>query len=157
MISMINYYNRIIEPILSAVCEEMKRKWLTKTAITQGQRIKFFRDPLRLVSMNNIANIGEKLIHNEIATPNEVRGILGLRPSKDPASDQIGNRDLYPTEGNSNTSQENPDAAQEIQNEEFPSEEQLEGMSEEEIEKLMAELDEYDSQLDELEKEAQNA
>lgn len=93
--TMINYYNRTIEPILSKLCDEMKRKWLTTTAISQGQTIKFFRDPFKLVSINSIAEIGEKLIHNEIASPNEIRGMMGLKPSDNPDSDEIRNRDLY--------------------------------------------------------------
>lgn len=92
---MINYQNRVIEPILSAICDEMKRKWLTTTAISQGQTIRYFRNLLRLTSMTNIAEIAEKLIHNEVASPNEVRGLIGFKPSGNPDSDEIRNRDLY--------------------------------------------------------------
>ena len=140
---MINYYNRTVEPILSALCIEMKRKWLTTTALSQGQSIKFFRDPFKLVSINSIAEIGEKLVHNEIASPNEVRGMMGLKPSGNPDSNEIRNRDLY--------KEEIP--GQEPQVEEM-SEEQLDSMSAEEIRSLLSELDDYESQLDELEKEA---
>jgi hypothetical protein len=145
---MINYQNRTIEPILSAFCTEMKRKWLTTTAITQGQSIKFFKDPFKLVSISNIAEIGEKLVHNEIASPNEIRGMMGLKPSNNPDSNEIRNRDLY--------KEEVPGA--EIQNGlEMPSDEELDSMSEEELNQLLSELDDYESQLDELEQEAANA
>ena len=92
---MLNYYNRTIEPILSAFCLEMKRKWLTKTAITQGQSIEFFRDPFKLVTINSIAQVGEVFTRNAVMAPNEVRGIIGLKPSQDPNADLLKNRNLY--------------------------------------------------------------
>lgn len=101
--TMINYYNRTIEPILSAICDEMMRKWLTSTAISQGQAIRFFRDPFKLVSINSIAEIGEKLVHNEITSPNEIRGMMGLKPSNNPDSNEIRNRDLYKEEATSSS------------------------------------------------------
>lgn len=92
---MLNYYNRTVEPIISAFCDEMKRKWLTKTAITQGQSIKFFRDPFKLVTINSIAEVGEVFTRNAVMAPNEVRGIIGLKPSQDPNADLLKNRNLY--------------------------------------------------------------
>ena len=92
---MLNYFNRTIEPILSAFCLEMKRKWLTKTAITQGQSIQFFRNPFKLVSISSIAQVGETLTRNAVMAPNEVRGIIGLKPSQDPSADLLKNRNLY--------------------------------------------------------------
>ena len=92
--TMLNYINRTIEPIASAIVDEMIRKFLTKTAITQGQTIKFFRDPFKLVPINNIADIADKFTRNEILSSNEVRGILGMRPSSDPKADQLINKNM---------------------------------------------------------------
>lgn len=92
--AMLNYENRIIEPILSAIVSEISRKFLTKTARTQGQSIMFFSDPFKLVPINNIAEIADKFTRNEILTPNEVRQIIGMTPSGDPESDKLRNRNI---------------------------------------------------------------
>ena len=92
--TMLNYNNRTIEPILSAIADEMKRKFLTKTARTQGQSIMFFRDPFRLVPVNDIAEIADKFTRNEILTSNEVRQIVGIKPSEDPKADELNNSNL---------------------------------------------------------------
>ena len=92
--TMLNYNNRTIEPIISAIVDEMKRKFLTKTARTQNQTIMFFRDPFRLVPVNNIAEIADKFTRNEIMTSNEIRQIVGLKPSNDPKADQLINSNL---------------------------------------------------------------
>lgn len=92
--TMLNYYNRTIEPIVSAIVDEFKRKFLTKTARTQGQSIFFYRDPFKLVPVSQVAEIADKFTRNEIMSPNEVRQVIGLKPSKDPASDQLRNRNL---------------------------------------------------------------
>lgn len=92
--TMLNYNNRTIEPILSAIVDEFKRKFLTKTARTQSQSIEFFRDPFRLVPVNNIAEIADKLTRNEIMTSNEIRKIVGMKPSKDPKADELRNKNL---------------------------------------------------------------
>lgn len=92
--TMLNYTNRTIEPILSAIVDEMKRKFLTKTARTQGQSIMFFRDPFRLVPVNDIAEIVDKFTRNEILTSNEVRQIVGMKPSEDPKADELNNSNL---------------------------------------------------------------
>jgi hypothetical protein len=98
--SMLNYYNRIIEPILTALCEEMRRKFLTKTARTQGQSILFFQDHFKLVPVNNIADIADKFTRNEILTANEIRSILGIKPSDDPKADELRNSNMpQPEEG----------------------------------------------------------
>lgn len=91
---MLNYKNRTIEPILSAITDEMKRKFLTKTARTQGQSIQFFSDPFKLVPVNNIAEIADKFTRNEIMTSNEIRQIIGMKPSNDPKADQLLNSNL---------------------------------------------------------------
>ena len=92
--TMLNYYSRTIEPIISAIVDEMKRKFLTKTARTQMQTIKFFRDPFRLVPVGNIAEIADKFTRNEILTSNENRQISGMKPSDDPKADQLINSNL---------------------------------------------------------------
>lgn len=92
--TMLNYNNRTIEPILSAIVDEFKRKFLTKTARTQNQSIEFFRDPFRLVPVNNIAEIADKFTRNEIMTSNEIRQKVGMKPSKDPKADELRNKNL---------------------------------------------------------------
>lgn len=91
---MLNYNNRVIEPILSAFVDEMKRKFLTKTARTQGQSIMYFRDPFKLVPVDNIAEIADKFTRNEIMSSNEVRQIIGMKPSSDPKADELRNKNL---------------------------------------------------------------
>lgn len=91
---MLNYYNRSIEPILTTIAESMKRKFLTRTAITQGQSIKFFRDPFKLVPVKELAEIADKFTRNEIITSNEVRAIIGYKPSTDPEADELRNKNL---------------------------------------------------------------
>ena len=93
-IAMLNYHNRVIEPIASAISKEFTRKFLTKTAITQGQRILFFMDPFKLVPISQIAEIADKFTRNEIMSPNEIRPIVGLKPVKDPEADELRNRNL---------------------------------------------------------------
>src|SRR5574344_64922 len=92
--TMLNYYNRTIEPILSALVDEMKRKFLTKTARSQLQSILFFRDPFKLVPVNEIAEIADKFTRNEIASSNEIRQVIGWKPSKDPKADELRNKNL---------------------------------------------------------------
>lgn len=93
-IAMLNYHNRVIEPIASAISKEFTRKFLTKTAITQGQRILFFMDPFKLVPISQIAEIADKFTRNEIMSPNEIRPIVGLKPVNDPEADELRNRNL---------------------------------------------------------------
>ena len=93
--TMLNYYNRTIEPILSAISLEFKRKFLTKTARSQGQSIEFYRDPFRLVPVNDMAEIADKFTRNEIMTSNEVRQAIGMKPSDDPKADELVNSNLY--------------------------------------------------------------
>lgn len=92
--TMLNYINRTIEPIVSAIVDEMKRKFLTKTARTQHQSIMFFRDPFKLVPVNNIAEIADKFTRNEILTSNEIRQIIGMKPSDDPKADELVNSNI---------------------------------------------------------------
>ena len=92
--TMLNYTNRTIEPIVSAIVDEMKRKFLTKTARSQHQSIMVFRDPFKLVPVTEIATIGDTFTRNEIMTSNEVRQIIGMKPSKDPSADELRNKNL---------------------------------------------------------------
>lgn len=92
--TMLNYNSRTIEPIVSAIVDEMKRKFLTKTARSQNQTIQFFRDPFRLVPVNDIAEIADKFTRNEILTSNEIRQIIGMKPSNDPKADKLINSNL---------------------------------------------------------------
>jgi hypothetical protein len=92
--TLLNYHSRTIEPIVSAIVDEMKRKFLTKTARTQKQTIAFFRDPFKLVPVNNIADIADKFTRNEIMTSNEIRQVIGMKPSDDPKADELRNSNL---------------------------------------------------------------
>ena len=92
--TMLNYNNRTIEPIVSAIVDELKRKFLTKTARTQLQSVSFFRDPFKLVPVNDIAEIADKFTRNEIMTSNEIRQIVGMKPSDDPKADQLVNSNI---------------------------------------------------------------
>lgn len=118
--TMLNYYNRTIEPIMSAIVDEMKRKFLTKTARSQGQSIMFFRDPFKLVPVNDIAEIADKFTRNEIMTSNEIRQIIGMKPSEDPKADQLLNSNIsHPAEeieGISDSTEENKDEGGQNQN-----------------------------------------
>lgn len=114
--TMLNYYNRTIEPIVSAIVDEMKRKFLTKTARSRRQSILFFRDPFRLVPVNDIAEIADKFTRNEIMTSNEIRQIVGMLPAKDPSADELRNKNLSaPKEEGS----EQPDWNPEDENEQW--------------------------------------
>ena len=127
------YYDRVVNPIMASISEEMTRKFLSKTARTQKQVVWYFRDPFDLIPVGKVAEIADTFIRNEILTKNEVRGLIGFKPSDDPAADQLQNPNLYPTEGG----------------------EMMDPMaSEEEVADVQSEidsLDEYDAQLDELE------
>ena len=92
--TMLNYYTRTVEPIVSAISDELKRKFLTKTARSQGQSILYFRDPFKLVPVNDIAEIADKFTRNEIMTSNEIRQIVGMRPSTDPKADELRNSNI---------------------------------------------------------------
>lgn len=94
----INYFNSTIEPICSAIVDEFERKFLTKTARTQGQAIVFFRDPFKLVPVSQLADIADKFTRNEIMTSNEIRGEIGMKPVKDPKADMLMNKNLNMTD-----------------------------------------------------------
>ena len=92
--TMLNYNNRTVEPILSAIVNEMKRKFLTKTARSQGQSISYFTNPFKLVPVNEIAEIADKFTRNEIMTSNEIRQVIGMKPSDDPKADELTNSNI---------------------------------------------------------------
>ena len=140
--TMLNYNNRIVEPIVSAFVDEMKRKFLTKTARTQQQTILFFRDPFKLVPINDIAEIADKFTRNEIMTSNEIRQIVGMKPSNDPKADRLVNSNLNHPEDQ---------MIMENNNQEEYSGEEYQGMTQEEYDQAMAELDAVDDEIADLE------
>lgn len=104
--TMLNYNNRSIEPIASAIVDEMKRKFLTKTARTQLQSVMFFKDPFKLVPVSQLAEIADKFTRNEIMSSNEIRQVIGMKPSDDPRADELRNKNLN---DNGNQMMENPE------------------------------------------------
>ena len=92
--TMLNYYNRTVEPILAAITDEIKRKFLTKTARSQRQTIMYFRDPFKLTPVLDLAEIADKFTRNEIMTSNEIRQIVGMKPATDPSADELRNKNL---------------------------------------------------------------
>lgn len=162
--TMNNYYTRTIEPILTAIIEEMRRKFLTKTARSQGQSIKFFRDPFKLVTVEKLANIADTFTRNEIASSNEIRREIGWKPSKDPKADALVNSNINqgandqvamsPGKEGEDPSLENGDAPEQVVEQESkavgePSEEPISNdeLSDEELDNLLVLLKE---QLDDL-------
>lgn len=136
---MINYYNRTIEPILSAITEEMERKFLSKTARSQNQRIWFFRDPFKLMAISQVADVADSLTRNEILTSNEFRGIIGFKPNTtDPRADELVNKNMPVQDMGMGVDQsmvEDPNAQ----------------LSEEDINAMLSDLDVLDDQLNDLE------
>lgn len=112
---MLNYYNRTIEPILSAITDEMKRKFLTKTGRTQGQSLMFFQDHFKLVPVQNIADIADKFTRNEILTANEIRSIIGIKPSDDPKADELRNSNMPIQDRDPAVGEEEPVDPQELE------------------------------------------
>ena len=139
--TMLNYHNRTVEPILSAIADEMTRTFLTKTARTQKQAISFFRDPFKIAPVSQIAEIADKFTRNEIMTKNEFRSIIGMRPSDDPRADELRNSNINQSEAETALLED----VEETQN--------GESMTQEEYEAALADLDDLDAQLDDLEKE----
>ena len=136
-----NYSSRTLEPIMSAIVDEMKRKFLTKTARTQKQSVCFFKDPFKLVSATNMAEIADKMTRNEIMTSNEVRQIVGMKPASDPRADELVNKNI----SQSKELLEDEMAVNE-------GEQNDEELTEDEYMKHMADLDKFDAELDEMEK-----
>lgn len=103
--TMLNYNSRVVEPIISAIVNAMKWKFLTKTARSQKQSIMFFKDPFKLVTIGDLAEAGDKMTRNEIMTSNEFRQVVGLKPSKDPRADELRNKNLNESAKNSEESE----------------------------------------------------
>lgn len=148
--TMLNYNNRTIKPILQAITEEIRRKWLTKTARSQGQSIMFFPDVFGLVPAAQLAELADKLTRNEIATSNEIRQIIGMKPSSDPNADQLRNKNLNQSvealaaEGDI----ANPEELSDVEEEEVDPTEEVRG----DYDSAIADLDDIDNQLNDLEK-----
>lgn len=116
--TMLNYNNRTIEPIVAAITDAMKRSFLSKTARTQGQTIMAFRDPFKLVPINNIAEIADKFTRNEILTSNEIRQIIGFKPSSDPKADQLVNSNIAQPSENASNGETIDDVVEELSSDE---------------------------------------
>lgn len=134
--TMLNYYNRTLEPILSAFTDEMTRKFLTKTARTQGQAIRFFKEPFKLVPVDQLAEIADKFTRNEIMTSNEFRQVIGMKPVSDPKADQLRNSNMPQSELGVEENQNGGEMTEEELNAQY--------------EQSMKDLDDLDNQLDEL-------
>lgn len=143
--TMNNYLNRIVEPIMSAAVDEMKRKFLTKTARTQGQTIMFFRDPFKLVPVTAVPDMADKLTRNEVMSSNEVRQVMGMKPSSDPRADELRNKNI-----NAPANEQTPSSPVTV--EETPNN-QNGVMTEVEYLQSVDVLDELDSEIDALEAE----
>ena len=133
----LSYTTRLIEPILSAFTLEMSRKFLTKTARSQGQALKFFRDPFKLVPVNNIAEIADKFTRNEIMSSNEVRSLIGMKPSMDPKADELRNKNI--NQAKEETENNMPFAMQNYENVDASQLDELENLDSElvELERMM--------------------
>lgn len=121
--TMLNYYDRSIEPIVSAIADEMKRKFLTKTARSQKKSIKYFRDPFNLVPVADLAEIADKFTRNEIMTSNEIRQVIGMKPSDDPKADELRNSNISQSKEeianvNANVNADNKDSTDDKKNNE---------------------------------------
>ena len=127
---LLSYYNRIIEPICTVIVSEFKRKWLSQTAITQGQSIIYFKDPFKLVPVSQIAEIADKFTRNEIVSSNEIRSVIGMKPSSDPKADELRNKNLNSTENEATGLQGS------------------ETLTDAEYQQALTALDELDSQID---------
>ena len=147
--TMLRYQNGTLATILNAICEELTRKFLTKTARTQGQTIMFFQDPFKLIPADKIADLGDKLIRNEIATANELRSKLGLPPADDPKADELRNPNMPEAEDSGLPEEEEPVDPEELEEARQTlldaglNEDDLEGLSDNEIVDL---AEEYNSQ-----------
>ena len=150
---MLNYNNRTIEPIISAIRDEMYRKFLTKTARSQGQSIVFFHSPFALVPVSNLGDIADSFIRNEILSSNEVRAILGYRPVESPRADELINKNINPVEG-----QQAPEGDMSSMGmggdgiQVDLSDEELESMSDEELQEYLNGLQQYQDEVDDLDR-----
>lgn len=150
--TMLRYYDGIVEPIVAALCDNMSRNFISKTARTQNQKVIYYRDPFKLVPVSDLAAIANAFTRNEILTSNEVRSLIGMKPSKEPSADELRNKNLYPEEN----TQQPVEGAEGIELPEPGSDEWKEmvgSMSEEEYLEFVNNSDEIDEMLDNLEGE----
>ena len=158
---MLNYNNRTVEPIVAAIVDEMRRKFLTKTARTQGQSISYFRDPFSLVTITNFADIVDKLSRNEVLNSNEVRGILGFRPVDSQRAEALLNKNINPVDmaqsPGPEEGMEDYGAPQFSQNEGRLVDADISSMSREELEAYLKQLEAYGSEIDDLERQVDEA
>lgn len=115
--TMLNYYNRTVEPIAAAIADELKRKFLSRTARTQGKTLMFFRDPFKLVPVADLASIADTFTRNEIMTSNEVRQVIGMKPAEDPSADELRNKNLNKSESETQSLKDESVVEEENQNE----------------------------------------
>ena len=116
--TMNNYYSRTVEPIMNCIVEEMKRKFITKTARTQGQSIMYFRDPFKLAPISETAELADKFTRNTIMTANEIRQAIGMRPSQDPRADELKNANISESKDQEHINVDGQDITQEMFDEE---------------------------------------
>ena len=162
--TMLNYNNRSIEPIISAIVDEMKRKFLTKTARSQKQSITFFRDPFKLVPVNDLAEIADKFTRNEIMTSNEIRQIIGMKPADDPKADELRNSNINQSNEEVRSSAEQTSGSQNGENrtEDDTSEQdriinELLDSLEKEVDRIVSEYVSSDTNAEDVEKEEESA
>lgn len=162
--TMLNYNNRSIEPIISAIVDEMKRKFLTKTARSQKQSIIFFRDPFKLVPVNDLAEIADKFTRNEIMTSNEIRQVIGMKPADDPKADELRNSNINQSNEEVQSSAEQTSGSQngENQTENGTSEQdqiinELLDSLEKEVDRIVSEYVSSDTETEDTEKEEESA
>ena len=162
--TMLNYNNRSIEPIISAIVDEMKRKFLTKTARSQKQSITFFRDPFKLVPVNDLAEIADKFTRNEIMTSNEIRQIIGMKPADDPKADELRNSNINQSNEEVRSSAEQTSGSQNGKNqtEDDTSEQdqiinELLDSLEKEVDRIVSEYVSSDTNAEDVEKEEESA
>lgn len=162
--TMLNYNNRSIEPIISAIVDEMKRKFLTKTARSQKQSITFFRDPFKLVPVNDLAEIADKFTRNEIMTSNEIRQVIGMKPADDPKADELRNSNINQSNEEVQSSAEQTSGSQngENQTENGTSEQdqiinELLDSLEKEVDRIVSEYVSSDTETEDTEKEEESA
>ena len=146
---MLNYNNRTIEPIVSAIRDELYRKFLTKTARSQGQSIVFFHSPFALVPVSNLGDIADSFIRNEILSSNEFRAILGYRPVDTERANELINKNINPVDAAGGMQpMDNGDGTVEVD----LSDEELESMSDEELQEYLGGLQSYQDEMDDMDR-----
>lgn len=152
---MLNYNSRTLEPIVSAIVDEMNRKFLTKTARTQGQAIKFFRNPFALTTIDNLASVGDSFTRNEILSSDEIRALLGYKPVNTNRSQELSNKNINPIANDPDAMQPVGDISQNGENMSPDiTAEDLDSLSDDDLMAYLDQLEAYGQELDELEAQA---